>query len=53
MNSYLKFKGRGAERDLIKAILSSSQSSAMSKNYPRVTVIGRMKIHPDIDILQK
>ena len=49
---YIKFKGRGAERDLIKAILSSSQASILGKNFPRVTVIGRTKIHPDIDILQ-
>ena len=49
---YIKFKGRWPERDLIKAILSSSQASLPGKNFPRVTVIGRTKIHPDIDILQ-
>lgn len=50
--AYIKFKGKGAERDLIKAILSSSQASILGKNFPRVTVVGRTKIHPDIDILQ-
>lgn len=50
--TYIKFKGRGAERNLIKAILSSSQASILGKNFPRVTVIGRTKIYPDIDILR-
>jgi len=50
--TYIKFKGPGAERNLIKAILSSSQASLPGKNFPRVSVIGRTKIHPDIDILQ-
>lgn len=50
--TYIKFKGRGAERNLIKAILSSSKASILGKNFPRVTVIGRTKIYPDIDILR-
>lgn len=50
---YIKFKGRQAERDLIRAILNSSRVSILSKNFPKVSVIGRgTKIHPDIDILQ-
>ena len=51
--SYIKFNGRWSERDLIEAILSSSQASILGRNFPRVSVIGRRtKIHPDIDILK-
>jgi hypothetical protein len=50
---YIKFKGQAAERNLIKAILNSPQASSSSKNFPKVSVIGRnKKIHPDIDIFQ-
>ena len=51
MVSYIKFKGQEAERDLIKSILSSANAYAI-ENFPRVKVIGRTSIHPDIDILQ-
>lgn len=50
--TYIKFNGKGAERNLIKAILSSSQASILGKNFPRITVTGRTRIYPDIDILQ-
>ncbi|MHB8483395.1 MAG: hypothetical protein ACYDBV_11785 [Nitrospiria bacterium] len=50
--SYIKFGGQGAENDLIQAILSSSQAAAVSKNFPKVSVIGRTRIVPDIDVLQ-
>lgn len=50
--NYIRFKGRQQERELIKAILSSSQAAILTKNFPQVSAIGKDLIVPDIDILQ-
>ncbi len=50
--NYIKFKGSGQENDLIRAILNSSMASAAGANFPKVSVIGRTPVTPDIDWLQ-